>query len=80
MNGDLQQLMEHIGNNHETQMNAIKELAEKFAEHKGRVEARVDHLEEGQKAQDKRQWTHSFVVFAANSLHHILGAHFGWKF
>lgn len=79
MNGDLQQLMEHISAQHNEQMKAINEIGKQFAEHKGNITARVKIIEEQQKTQDNRQWVHSGVVLLLNTLHHTLGTHFGWK-
>lgn len=79
MNGDLQELMTHIGNLHNQQMEAIADVRADIAQYKGNSSARIEALEEAQKQSNNRQWVHSIVVAAIGALHHTLGIHFGWK-
>lgn len=77
MNGDLQELMEHISGLHNQQMTAISDLGREFSEHKGAVETKLVAIEKEQDNQDRRQWIHSFVVIPVLALLHGIAHHFG---
>ena len=79
MNGDLQELMEHIGNLHNKEMEAIAGLGREFSEHKGMVTAKLAAVEQTQEKHEQRQWVHSVVVAGVTTLHHTLGNLFHWK-
>jgi hypothetical protein len=65
MDTDLQQLMQYIGKNHETQMAAISDLGREFSEHKGRIEVRVTSVEDSVK--DAKKW-HNIKIIAAGCM------------
>lgn len=86
MNGDLQELMTHIGELHSKEMEAISDLKASFAEHKGNITARVsateaaiESVQADQKSAARRQWLHSMVVVPIIGIAHAVANHFGIK-
>ena len=73
MNGDMQDLMQYIGENHNAQMEAIAALAKEFAEHKGKTEERLNTLEQA----DTRQWVVSVCIVPIITILHFIANKLG---
>lgn len=75
MDGDVQALMQYIGENHTAQMEAIAALAKEFAEHKGKTDERLNALEQA----DTRQWVASVCIIPLISVLHYFANKIGIK-
>lgn len=75
MNGDMQELMQYIGENHSAQMAAIASLAKEFAEHKGKTEERLNTLEQA----DTRQWIVSVCIVPIITVLHYFANKLGFR-